>query len=104
MLSLHRLDISGCLGMIASGNNQARFWHLRSQEIECLNHQLETLVRSPLAEGENAVEGISASRKIRELRPSREQAMRAQMHVIAAIFVIQNLLVSRHEDGHRIRQ
>ena len=74
--------------MISARDDQSCFGHLLSQQIERLNHQFEALVGAPFSECENAVNRIAASREIREFRPSGQNAMRPQVHVIAAILVI----------------
>lgn len=47
---------------------------------------------------------ISAARKIRQLRPLRENAVRPQMHIVSSIFVVQYLAIARNEHRDRIRQ
>jgi hypothetical protein len=63
--------------MVSAGNHQFRLWHLLSDQIKGLDHELETLVGSPFAESQNAVDGSSTPRKIREFGPAREYAMGA---------------------------
>lgn len=45
---------------------------------------------------------ISPARKVGKFWPPRQNAMRAQVNVIAAVFVVENLAVSRHEHGDRV--
>ena len=90
--------------MIAASNDQLRVWQLLSDEVESLGHELETFVGSPLAEGQNAVLGISAPGKIREFRTARENAMSAKVHVIAPVFVIEDLAIAGHQHGYRVRE
>jgi hypothetical protein len=68
------------------------------------DHQFKALVSTPFTEGQNPMIRISAAGEIWKLRLSREDAMRSQMDVIAAIFFVQDIAVSRHEYRHRIRQ
>ncbi|MGE5055735.1 MAG: hypothetical protein ACM3WP_16375 [Acidobacteriota bacterium] len=83
--------------MISAGYDQSCFRHLLSEQIERLDHQFEALVSAPLSECENAVNRIAASREIREFRPSGQNAMRPQVHIVAAILVIQNLSIAWHQ-------
>ena len=41
--------------------------------------------------------GTSPARKVGILRPSRQNTVRAQVNVIASIFVVENFAVSGHE-------
>jgi hypothetical protein len=47
---------------------------------------------------------VPAPGKIRALGFSRQNAMRAEMHIVAAVFFVKNFAVTGHEDGHGIRQ
>jgi hypothetical protein len=86
--------------MIASRDHQFCIRQFRADRLKSFNHQFQAFVGSPLSEGKNAVFGIPPARKVGKLRPSRENAMRAQVNVIAAIFVVKNLAVSGHEHGN----
>jgi hypothetical protein len=48
--------------------------------------------------------GIAATGKLRILRPARQNSVRAEMNVIAAIFFVQNLAVPGHEHRDGVRQ
>ena len=61
------------------------------------DHQLQAFVRSPLPEGQDAVLRIAAPGKIWILRFSGENAMRAQVNVVATIFFMQDFAIPRHE-------
>jgi hypothetical protein len=100
----HRLDIARRLRMIASPNHQSRIWQHFGHQLKCVDHQLEPFIRSPLAKGQNAMLRITAPRKIRAFGLPGQNAMRPQMHIIAAIFFVENLAITRHEHRHRIRQ
>jgi hypothetical protein len=88
--------------MISARDDQCCFGHLLSHQIEGLNHQFEALVGAPFPECKNAVNRITASREIREFRPSGQNAMRPQMHIVAAILVIQNLSIAWHQHRNRV--
>jgi hypothetical protein len=90
--------------MVSSGNHELGFGHLLCNAVESFDHELETLIRSPFPEGENAVDGSTTSREVGELRPAREDAMRPQVNVVPAVFVVQDLAVAGHEDRDGIRE
>ena len=90
--------------MIAPSNNQFSFGQPRGQQIERLDHQLQTLIRSPLAEGKNTVPRIATAGEVRKLRSAREDAVRPQMDIIPPVFIVQNFSIARHQDGYGIRQ
>lgn len=100
----HGIAVSGGLRMIPARHDELRVGQTVGQQIEGFHHQLEPLVGSPLAEGENALLRISTPGKIGELRPARENPVRAQMHIVPAIFVIQNLAVAGHQHRDGVRQ
>ena len=87
--------------MISAGNHKLGLGQSLCNLVEGLNHELETFVGSPFAERENAVDGISSSRKIRELGPPCENAVGAQVDIIAPILVVQDLPIAghQHRDG-----
>jgi hypothetical protein len=47
---------------------------------------------------------IAAPREIRVFGSSRENAVRPDVDVVAAIFIMQDPAITRHEHGNRIRQ
>jgi hypothetical protein len=96
-LFLQRFDITASVRMIPSSDNQPGIGYLLSNAVEGVDHQFQTFVSAPLAEGENSVLRISAPRKVRRLRPPRQNAMRPHMHIFAAIFFRQDLAIPRHE-------
>ncbi len=52
---LHRLDITGSLGMIASGDDEFHIRKTIGNSLERVNHQLQFLVRAPFSEGQDAL-------------------------------------------------
>jgi hypothetical protein len=48
------------------------------------------------------VNRITASGEIGEFRPSGQNAMRSQVHIIAAILVIQNFSIAWHQHRNRV--
>ena len=97
MLLLHRVDVASGLRMVAASNYQLGVRNFCRNVFERLHHQLEALVSSPLAERENAVLRITAAREVRELRAVGEDAVRAQMNVVAAVLVVQDLAIAGHQ-------
>jgi hypothetical protein len=90
--------------MVSSAHHQAgRGQNLRDQ-LKRIDHQLEPFVGSPLPESQNAMLRVPAPGKIRALGFSRQNAMRAEMHILAAIFFMKNFAITGHEYRHRIRQ
>jgi hypothetical protein len=89
--------------VISAGDHEFSIRKLRSDQAEGFNHELESFVRSPFSKRKNAMNRIAAAREIRELRPPRENAMRPNVHIVSPIFVIQDLSISRHQDGDRVR-
>jgi len=84
--------------MIAAGNHEPGFRYFFSQAIESLNHELKSFIGSPFPECENPMYRSTAHREIRKFRTPGENSMRAQMDVVATIFIVQNLAISRHQD------
>lgn len=88
--------------MIAACHDELCVGHAIRQQIERFHHQFETLISSPLAESEDVLGGIAAAGKIRKFRPPRQNSVRAQVHVIPPILVIQNLAISGHQHGYGV--
>jgi hypothetical protein len=104
VLFLDGLDIPGCLGMVCSAHHQAGRGQDLGDQLKGIDHQLEPLVGSPLAKRQNAMLRVPAPGKIRALGFSRQNAMRAEMHVVAAVFFVKDFAITGHEYRHRIRQ
>jgi len=90
--------------MVPAGNDQLYVRRSFGKQLEGLNHQLQSLVCPPLAEGKNAIDRIPAPREIGKLRPPRQNAVGAQVNIVAAILVIQDLPISGHKYRDGIRQ
>ena len=103
-LFLHGLYIAGSLGMVASANDQSGVWQGLRDRLKCIDHELEPFVSSPFTEGQNAMLGIAAPRKIRAFRFSGQDSMGTKMHVVMTIFFVEDLTIAGHEHRHRIRQ
>jgi len=89
--------------MVSAGDDQARIRHLFFEDVESREHQLQPLVGSPFSESENAMLGSAAEAEVGELGTPRQNAMRAQMHIIAAVLLEQDLAVAGHQNRNRIR-
>jgi len=86
--------------MITPGNYQPRVGPLWGESFECFDHQLQPFVGAPFSEGEDSVQRISAAREIGEFGTARENAVGSHMHIVTPVFIVQNLAVSRHQDGY----
>ena len=89
--------------MVTAGNHQSRLRKLAREQSKRLDHEFQALVGSPLTEGKNA-RRIAAAGKVRELRTARQDSMRAQVHVVVPVLVIQDFSIARHQHGNRICQ
>jgi hypothetical protein len=89
--------------MVAASDHQLDPRMPLSHPAKSLNHQLQTLIGSPLAERQNAVHRVTATRKFRKFGATGEHSVGSQVDVSPTIFVIQNLAVSWHEHRNRIR-
>ncbi len=58
-LFFQRFNITMGMRMIASGDDQFRIGHLPGDKVEGVDHQFQSFVSPPLAEGENSMFGIS---------------------------------------------
>src|SRR5215472_6422746 len=82
-----RLDISRRVGVVGAGDDQPGGGHAQGDVIlESLDQDIATLVGAPLAESQNAVLGIAATRKIGILGPGRKNSMGTEMDVVPAVF------------------
>jgi len=102
VLLLHRFHVAGSLGMVPSANHEPGIRQNIRHVFKRFDHQLQPLVGSPLAEGENTMFRIAAPVKAGEFGLSREYAVGAKMNVIATVFFMQDLPISRHQHGNGI--
>lgn len=82
--------------MISTGNQEGGFRHFFREALEGVDHELEALIGPPFSKCENS--RSAAHRKIRKFRAPGENSVRAQMDVVATIFIVQNLAISGHQD------
>jgi hypothetical protein len=101
---LHGLDVTCGLRMIAAANHQSGMGQCFRYPLKGFNHQFQPLVGSPFSKSQNAMLGISTPGKIGELGFAGENAMRTEMHIVAAIFFMQNVAISGHQYGYGICQ
>jgi hypothetical protein len=99
-LFLYGLDIAGGLGVVSSRDNEPGLRESLGENVKRLNHEFKTLVGSPFAEGKNAMFGIAATGELGIFGTCGEDAMGAEMHIVASIFFVKDLAVSGHEYGH----
>ncbi len=90
--------------MVSAGDHELCLGHFGRDQVESLDHQLQPFVSSPLAERQNVSGKRYATREIGKLGAPRENAMRTQVNVVAAILVVQNLAISGHQHRDRIRE
>jgi hypothetical protein len=90
--------------VIAPANNQSGVWQFLRHDLEGLDHKFKPLIRSPFSEGQDAMLRITAAREIGVFRSGRQDAVRTQVNIIAAVFFVQDLAISGHQHRHRIRQ
>jgi hypothetical protein len=90
--------------VVAAANNQSGVWQFLRHNLESLDHKFKPLVRSPFSEGQDAMLRITAAREIRVFRSGRQDAVRTQVNITATVFFVQDLAISGHQHGHRIRQ
>ena len=88
--------------MVAPANNQFGVWQFLCHDLESLDHEFKPLICSPFSEGQDAVLWITAAREIRVFRSGRQDTVRTQVNIIAAVFFVQDLAISRHQYGHGI--
>jgi hypothetical protein len=93
---LNRFNIAGNLRMIAACNHEFHIGQLGTDQTKRFDHELQPFVGSPFAKREYTVR-TSSPRKIRIFRASSENAVSAYMNVVAAVFVEENLAISRHQ-------
>jgi hypothetical protein len=96
-LSPNGLRVTRGLRMVASGNHELGFGPLCRDQMEGINHEFEPLVGSPFAERQNAMDWSTTPREVREFGPTRQDAVRTQMHIIPSILVIQDLAIAGHQ-------
>jgi hypothetical protein len=90
--------------MISACNHQLGIWKSVRHSLERIDHQFEALVGPPLAERKDAALGIATTREIRIFGSARQNAMRPDVYIFAAIFFGKNAAIARHKHGHRIGQ
>ena len=90
--------------MISPGNHESGLRELWSEQIESLDHEFETLIRAPFPKGQNTVGGSSTTRKVGEFGSPSKESVGAEMNIVTAILIIQDLAISGHENGHGVRK
>jgi len=99
----HRFNVARGLGMIAAGNHEPGVWKSSRKGIKGLDHELQPLVRSPLAKGKDPVR-VAPPGEIRIFGAAGQNTVRSHVHVVATIFLVQYSPVSRHQNGDGVRQ
>lgn len=97
-----RFGVTRCLRMISTGNHKPCLRDSLSETIESVDHELKTLVGSPFSECKNSMYRSAAHREVGKFRTPGKNSVRAQMDVIASVFVVQNLAISGHQDRYGV--
>lgn len=92
------------LGMVTPADHQPCSRQLRGDDIKRLNHQFEAFVRSPFAEGQNAMSWIPTARQVGKFRTARKNAVRTQVNVVSPVLVVEDFAIAGHENRDRVRQ
>jgi hypothetical protein len=90
--------------MVHAADQQFNIRQPFGSKAECLDHRLQPLVGTPLAECKNAMRGIAAFLKRRIFRTSGENAVLAHVYHAAPIFLVQNFPIRGEQNGNRIRE
>jgi hypothetical protein len=89
--------------MIAAGDHEFHIRQLGADQTKRIDHEFKPFVSSPFAKSEYAVR-IPAAREIRIFGASSENAVSAYVNIVSAIFIEENLAISRHQHRHRVGQ
>jgi len=84
--------------MIAASDDELEIRHSWLERVKCFDHEFEPFVSTPFPKGQNAVRRSSATREIRELGPTGQQSVSAEMNIVAAVLIVQDLAISGHQD------
>ena len=103
-LFLHGFDITSGLRMIASAHHQPCMRQSLFYKLKSLQHEFQSFVGAPFSKGQNAMLGIAAPREVGKFGPLNQDAVRAKVHVVTAVSLVQNLAISRHQHRYGIRQ
>ncbi len=90
--------------MVASTDDESRLRNASGYGLECFDHEFQPFVGAPFPECENAQLRISAPGKVRIFRHRGENSVRTEMHIVAAVFLAQNLAIAGHQDRNRVRE
>jgi hypothetical protein len=90
--------------MIAPCNYEFSLRQFRRKQVESFHHEFQSLVCAPFSEGQNTMGWSSTTRKVREFRTTSQQSVGPKMNIIAAVFIIKDLAISRHENRHGVRK
>jgi hypothetical protein len=100
----HQFDIACGLRMVSASDDQLRIRQDVGHSLECVDHEFEALIRSPLTECQNAMLRIAAPGEIRVFRSTGQNTVRPNVNIFATIFFGQYPAIAWHEHRHRIRQ
>jgi hypothetical protein len=104
VFSPYGFHVACSLRMVTPADHESGVGQSLRHNSKGLNHELQPFVSPPFAESENAMFGVSAHGKVRIFRSCDQSAVGAQMHVVAAIFFMQDLSITGHQYRDRVRQ
>ena len=81
--------------VVAASNDKPDIRHLRSQALEGLDQQFQSLIGSPFTERENVVLRASTQAEVGSLGPATQNAVGAEVHVRAPVLVDECAAISR---------
>jgi hypothetical protein len=90
--------------MVATRDHQLHVRHFVRNGLEGFNQHVRPFVGTPLSKCHNPVFRIATAGEIRVLRICCQSAVRAEVDITATVFVQQDIAVSGHQHGKRIRQ
>jgi hypothetical protein len=101
---LHRLDVTGGLGMVSSRDHKLGVGDGALNYLESLENEFQLFVGAPFAKCQDAVLRVAAQRKVRILGPAGQRSVRPNVHIVAAVFLIQYSAIPGHQHRDGIRQ
>jgi hypothetical protein len=96
-LFLDGFHIACGLRMVAAGDDQPGIGQGAGHYLECIHHEFEAFVGSPLAKCQDAVLRISAPGKIRVFGSSGQNSVGPDMNIVVSIFFVENPAIAGHE-------
>ena len=90
-------DITRGLRMVSAGDDQLGVRQDASYGLECVEHEFEALVGSPLAKRQYAMLRIAAPGEVRVLGSSGQHSVGPDMNIVMPIFFVENPAIAGHK-------